>query len=185
MNGPRATPHADVQEILFDEATIARRVREIADAINAVQAGRELTVVGVLTGACAFTADLIRCLDMPLFLDFIAVSSYGQATTTSGVVRLNKDLDIPLEGRDVLVVEDIVDTGLTLQYLRENLLARRPRSLRIAVLLDKASRRQVPVPVDYVGFEIPDVFVVGYGIDYAGRYRNLPYVATLKPEVYR
>ncbi|MBE3589624.1 MAG: hypoxanthine phosphoribosyltransferase [Firmicutes bacterium] len=183
MNRP-PRPHADVDAILFDEAAIARRVEEIAAAVNAAQDGRELTVVGVLTGACAFTADLIRRLDMPMLLDFIAVSSYGQSTTTSGVVRLNKDLDIPLEGRDVLVVEDIVDTGLTLQYLRENLLARRPRSLRIAVLLDKRSRRQVEVPVDYIGFEIPDVFVVGYGIDYAGRYRNLPYVATLKPEVY-
>lgn len=180
MTNPSAGPAVD--RVLFDEATIARRVREIAAEIRRAHAGRELLVVGVLKGASVFVADLLRHLDMSVRLDFIAVSSYGTATETSGVVRLLKDLDEPIADRDVLLVEDIVDTGLTLHYLRELLLGRGPRSLEIATLLDKRSRRQVEVPLDYVGFLIPDVFIVGYGIDFAGRFRNLPYLACLAAE---
>lgn len=177
----RAIP-ASVDRVLFDETTIASRVHAIGEEIRDAHSGQELLVVGVLKGAGVFTADLLRRLDMPVRLDFIAVSSYGQSTETSGVVRLMKDLDEPIAGRDVLLVEDIVDSGLTLHYLRELLLGRAPRSLEIAALLDKRCRRQVEVPLDYVGFPIPDVFVVGYGIDYAGLYRNLPYIGCLGQE---
>lgn len=176
--------HPDVAEVLFDEAAIAAKVGELAGRINRDYAGQEIYLVGILKGAVVFAADLMRRLEVPVRLDFMAVSSYGSASRSSGVVRINKDLDEAVEGRNVLVVEDIVDSGLTLHYLRSNLLARRPASLRLCAFLDKPSRRRVDVTVDYVGFTIPDVFIVGYGLDYAGRYRQLPYVAALKPEVY-
>lgn len=177
--------HPDVQEILYSEEQIAARVRELARAISRDYAGRELHLVGVLKGAVAFTADLMRRLEeVPVRLDFIAVSSYGQRSETSGEVHLLKDLDEEAAGRHLLLVEDIVDSGLTLDYLVTVLRARRPASLRVCAFLDKPARRKVAVSLDYVGFTVPDRFIVGYGLDYAGRYRNLPYVAALKPEVY-
>jgi hypoxanthine phosphoribosyltransferase len=179
------TVHPDVERVLLTAEQIAERVAALGRQIGEDCAGREIHVVGILKGAVIFTADLARRLAVPATFDYMAISSYGQSTRTSGVVRLVKDLDEPIFGRDVLVVEDIVDTGLTLAYLRENLLSRGPATLRIAALLDKAERRLTPVPLDYVGFSIPDEFVVGYGLDYAGRYRQLPYVGVLRPEIYR
>jgi hypoxanthine phosphoribosyltransferase len=160
-------------KVLLSHDTIQARVREMGRQIAADYAGHELHVVGVLKGACAFMTDLLRAIEIPLTLDYIAVSSYGAATKSSGEVRLVKDLDQGLEGRDLLVVEDIVDTGLTLNYLMNVLRARGPRSLKIAALLSKPSRRLVEIPVDYVGFTIDDHFVVGYGLDYNEKYRNL------------
>jgi len=160
-------------KVLLSHDVIQARIREMGRQIAADYAGHELHVVGVLKGACAFMTDLSRAIDIPLTLDYIAVSSYGAATKSSGEVRLVKDLDQGLEGRDLLVVEDIVDTGLTLNYLMNVLRARGPRSLKIAALLSKPSRRLVEIPVDYVGFTIDDHFVVGYGLDYNEKYRNL------------
>lgn len=174
----------DVAEVLFAEDVIRQRVRELATAISADYGDREIYLVGILKGAAVFVADLIRFLDMPLRLDFMAVSSYGSSSRSSGAVRILKDLDEPIQGRHVLIVEDIVDTGLTLHYLYENLAARQPACLRICALLDKPSRRRVEVKVDYTGFVVPDRFIVGYGLDYAGRYRNFPFIGALKPEVY-
>ncbi|HEU0250599.1 MAG TPA: hypoxanthine phosphoribosyltransferase [Solirubrobacteraceae bacterium] len=156
------------------------RVRELAAAISRDYVGRRLLLVCVLKGAVLFLADLMRHIDIPVEVDFMAVASYGSATDSSGVVRILKDLDTPLEGRDVLIVEDIVDSGLTLQYLLRNLGSRDPASLEVCALLTKPSRRKVDLPVRYVGFEIPDQFVVGYGLDHAERYRNLSYVAALR-----
>lgn len=160
-------------KVLLSHDAIQARVREMGRQIAADYAGHELHVVGVLKGACTFMTDLCRVIDLPLTLDYIAVSSYGAATKSSGEVRLVKDLDQGLEGRDLLVVEDIVDTGLTLNYLMNVLKARGPRSLKIAALLSKPSRRLVEIPVDYVGFTIEDHFVVGYGLDYNEKYRNV------------
>lgn len=174
-------PALGVDAVLLTQEQIAGRVRELAATIDADYVGREIYLVGILKGAAVFTADLMRCLATPVQLDFMAVSSYGSASETSGVVRIIKDLDESIEGRDVLLVEDIVDSGLTLHYLKQNLQARRPASLRICALLDKPSRRRVEVAVDYVGFTVPDLFIVGYGLDFAGRYRQLPYIATLRP----
>lgn len=176
--------HPDVERVLISEAAIGQRVRELGAQISADYEGRELALICVLRGAALFTADLLRALTVPARLDFMAISSYGSGTTSSGVVRIAKDLDDSIEGRDVLVVEDIVDTGLTLQYLLGNLETRAPASIRVCALLEKAARRQVQVQADYIGFSIEDLFVIGYGLDYAQRYRELPYVATLKPEVY-
>jgi hypoxanthine phosphoribosyltransferase len=167
-------------KVLLSRGDIQARVAEMGREIARDYAGREPHLVGVLKGACTFMTDLSRQIDLPLTLDYIAVSSYGAATKTSGEVKLVKDLDQGLEGRDLLVVEDIVDTGLTLTYLKRTLEARHPRSLRVCVLVDKIERRRVDVAVDYVGFAIPNVFVVGYGFDYEGLYRNLPYVAALE-----
>lgn len=153
---------------------------ELARAIEADYQGKDLLLVGVLKGAVIFLADLMRHLSLPLAVDFMAVASYGAATKSSGVVRILKDLDTPLNARHVLLVEDIVDTGLTLRYLLDVLKARSPASLKTCVLLDKRERRQVEVPVDYCGFVIPDVFVVGYGLDYAENYRQLPYIAVFR-----
>lgn len=168
-------------EILLTEQMLARRVAELARAIEADYQGKDLLLVGVLKGAVIFLADLMRHLSLPLAVDFMAVASYGAATKSSGVVRILKDLDMPLSARHVLLVEDIVDTGLTLRYLLDVLKTRSPASLRTCVLLDKPDRRQVEVPVDYCGFVIPDVFVVGYGLDYAENYRQLPYIAVFQP----
>ncbi|MBC7346205.1 MAG: hypoxanthine phosphoribosyltransferase [Clostridia bacterium] len=167
-------------EILFTQQELARRVTELARAIEADYQGKDLLLVGVLKGAVIFLADLMRHLSLPLAVDFMAVASYGAATKSSGVVRILKDLDTPLNARHVLLVEDIVDTGLTLRYLLDVLKARSPASLKTCVLLDKRERRQVEVPVDYCGFVIPDVFVVGYGLDYAENYRQLPYIAVFR-----
>jgi hypoxanthine phosphoribosyltransferase len=175
----------DIERILIPEDVLQARVGELAAQISADYAGQELVLVCVLRGALIFAADLLRRLAVPARIDFMAISSYGEETQSSGVVRINKDLDDSIEGRPVLVVEDIIDTGLTLQYLLEILQRRNPASLRVCALLEKPARRAVPVRADYVGFSIPDAFVVGYGLDYAQRYRGLPCIATLKPEVYR
>lgn len=169
-------------KILFTPDALATRVAELARAIEGDYREKELLLIGILKGAVIFLADLIRHLSLPVEVDFMAVASYGAATKSSGVVRILKDLEVPLAGRHVLVVEDIVDTGLTLRYLLDLLWAREPASVRTCVLLDKRERRLVPVPVDYCGFVIPDVFVVGYGLDYAEKYRQLPYVAVLDGE---
>jgi len=172
-------PPRGVADALLTKDAIAARVRDLGREIARDYAGRTPVLVGVLKGAVVFLADLMRAIDGPVECDFIAVSSYGASTRSSGIVRLTKDLSQSIEGRDVLVIEDIVDTGRTLSYLVRNLETRQPRSLRVCTLLDKPSRREVPVTLDYVGFSVPDAFVVGYGLDYAGVHRNLPYVAVL------
>ena len=176
---------ADVKEVLLDAGALAERVRALGAQIGADYAGREILMVGVLRGAVIFMADLARAIEVPVSLDFMAVSSYGAASKSSGVVRIIKDLDENVEGKHLLIVEDIIDTGLTLKYLLENLKSRRPASVKICTLLNKPSRRQAEVPIDYNGFDIPDYFVVGYGLDFAGKYRNLPYIGVLKPEAYQ
>jgi hypoxanthine phosphoribosyltransferase len=171
---------AAIGEILVPADHLHRRVRELAAQVSEDYAGRELLLIGVLKGAIFFLSDLMRNLTVPCEVDFMAISSYGSATRSSGVVRILKDLDAAIEGRDVLIVEDIVDSGLTLKYLLRNLAGRRPRSLEVCALLVKPERREVDLQARYIGFEIPDRFVVGYGLDYAERYRNLPYVAVLE-----
>lgn len=174
----------EVQRILLRREAIAHRVRELgADISRDRDMDRPLLAVTILKGAAIFAADLVREIQGPLEMDFMAVSSYGSAAKSSGAVRIIKDLDDTAAGRDVLLIEDIVDTGLTLRYLRDYLLSQGARSLKVCVLLDKVDRRQVEVPVDYVGFRIPDAFVVGYGLDYAGRHRNVPDVVALRQEV--
>jgi hypoxanthine phosphoribosyltransferase len=168
-----------IQRILIPAEDLSARVAELGAEIRADYDGRTPILVGVLKGAVVFLADLMRAIDGPCECDFIAVSSYGASTRSSGIVEMTKDLSVPIEGRDVLIVEDIVDTGRTLTYLLRNLETRQPRTLRVCALLDKISRREVPVVLDYVGFTIPDEFVVGYGLDFAGLFRNLPYVAVL------
>ena len=171
----------DIERVLIDEETIQNRVRQLASQISADYAGIErLVVVGILKGAFIFLADLTRYLTVPHLVDFMALSSYGDEMTSSGLVRIQLDLRHPIRGEHVLIVEDIVDTGLTLRYLRETLEARHPASLRACVLLDKAERRRTSVEVEYLGFHIPDVWVVGYGLDYAERHRTLPYIGVLK-----
>ena len=168
-----------IGDVLVPADDLARRVRELAEEISRDYAGRDLVLIGVLKGAIFFLADLMRALEVPVEVDFMAVASYGSATRSSGVVRILKDLDAVIEGRDVLIVEDIVDSGLTLQYLLRNLAGRSPRSLEVCALLVKPSRREVDLDTRYVGFEIPDRFAIGYGLDHDERYRNLPYVAAL------
>ena len=168
-----------IGEILVPEEQLAARVRELAAEISRDYAERDLVLVGVLKGAVFFLSDLMRFIDIPVEVDFMAVASYGSATDSSGVVRILKDLDAAIEGRDVLIVEDIVDSGLTLQYLMRNLGSRNPRSLEVCALLTKPERRKVDLPTRYVGFEIPNRYVVGYGLDHEERHRNLPYVAAL------
>jgi hypoxanthine phosphoribosyltransferase len=172
-----------VGEVLVPADDLQRRVRELAAAISRDYAGRPLLLVGVLKGAVFFLSDLMRFIDIPVEVDFMAVASYGSATDSSGVVRILKDLDVAIEGRDVLIVEDIVDSGLTLQYLLRNLGSRNPATLEVCALLTKPDRRKVDLPTRYVGFEIPDRFVIGYGLDYAERHRNLPFVAVLERQV--
>jgi len=171
-----------IGDILVQPDALRRRVEELGAQITADYVGRDLLLVGVLKGAIFFLADVMRHIEVPCDLDFMAVSSYGSATDSSGVVRILKDLDAPLEGRDVLIVEDIVDSGLTLQYLLRNLGARNPASLEVCALLTKPTRRKVELDARYVGFEIPDRFVIGYGLDFDEKYRNLPYVATMTDE---
>jgi len=174
---------SEVGEVLVGAEDLRRRVAELAQEISRdyrSQPPRSLLLVGVLKGAMFFLSDLMRLIDIPVEVDFMAVASYGSATDSSGVVRILKDLDIPIEGRDVLIVEDIVDSGLTLQYLLRNLGSRNPRTLEVCALLTKPERRKVDLPTRYVGFEIPDRFVIGYGLDYAERHRNLPFVAVLE-----
>ena len=172
-----------VGEVLIDEQTLAARVAELGVEVSADYEGRDLLLIGVLKGAVFFMADLMRHLTVPCEVDFMAISSYGDSTDSSGIVRILKDLDINIEGRDVLVVEDIIDSGLTLSYLMRNLESREPASLEVCALMTKPARREIDVPVRYIGFEIADRFVVGYGLDLAERYRNLPYVAVLSDEL--
>ena len=176
----------DVAEVLLTEEQIRLRVAEMGAQISRDYAGKELMLVCILKGANIFLADLVRQITIPLSYDFVAVSSYGADTKSSGVVRILKDLDESVESKHILVVEDIVDTGLTLRlsYLLENLRSRRAASVKICTLLDKPSRRRLEVPVDYFGFKVEDQFVIGYGLDYGGMYRNLPYIGVLKPEIY-
>src|SRR5256886_5050914 len=170
-----------VGEILIDEETLGARIAQLGAEVSADYQGRDLLLIGVLKGAVFFMADLMRNLSIQCEVDFMAISSYGASTDSSGVVRILKDLDINIESRDVLVVEDIIDSGLTLSYLVRNLESREPASLEICALLTKPARREIDVPVRYTGFEIPNEFVIGYGLDFGERYRNLPYVAVLDP----
>ena len=172
-----------VEQILIEEDALHARIAELGEEISADYAGRDLLLIGVLKGAVFFMADLMRRLVVPCEIDFMAISSYGASTDSSGVVRILKDLDINIEGRHVLVVEDIIDSGLTLQYLIRNLEAREPASLEVCALLTKPERRRVDLPIRYVGFEIPNQFVIGYGLDFAERYRNLPYVGVLHADL--
>jgi hypoxanthine phosphoribosyltransferase len=171
-----------IGEILVQPDELKERVRALGRQVTADYKGRDLVLIGVLKGAVFFLADVMRSIDIPCEVDFMAVASYGSATDSSGVVRILKDLDTSIQGRDVLIVEDIVDSGLTLQYLMRNLGARSPASLEVCALLTKPDRRKVDVPIRYVGFEIPDRFAIGYGLDHAERYRNLPFVAALREE---
>jgi hypoxanthine phosphoribosyltransferase len=173
-------PDPHVGEILVQRDELEHRVRELAEEVSRDYADRELLLVGVLKGAVFFLSDLMRHLDVDCEVDFMAVSSYGSSTDSSGVVRILKDLDISIEGRHVLIVEDIVDSGLTLSYLLRTLRARNPASLEVCALLTKPERRKVELPIRYVGFEIPNRFAIGYGLDHAERYRNLPFVAVLE-----
>jgi hypoxanthine phosphoribosyltransferase len=169
-----------IGEVLVSSEDLTRRVTELGEEISRDYEGRDLVMVGVLKGAVVFIADLLRHLTVPCEVDFMAVSSYGSSTDSSGVVRILKDLEASIEGRDVLIVEDIIDSGLTLQYLMRNLKARNPRSLEVCALLTKPERRRVDLPTRYVGFEIPNRFAIGYGLDHAQKYRNLDYVAVLE-----
>ena len=173
-----------VKEVLLSEEEIETRVKELGKEITKDYEGKNLLVVGILKGAVIFMAELCKHIDLPIMIDFMAVSSYGSSTESTGEVKIIKDLDFSVEGKDVLIVEDIIDTGLTLSYLSEILKKRGANSVRIATLLDKPDRRNIEVKVDYLGFSIPDEFVVGYGLDYAELYRNLPYIAAIKEEVY-
>ena len=177
-------PADDIAEVLIDAASISTRVAELGGSIADDYATRDLVLVSILKGALPFLADLMRAIPIHCSLDFLEVSSYGAGTTSSGVVRILKDLARPIEGRDVLVIEYILDTGHTLNYVLEHLRGQHPASLHLCSLLDKPARRVVPIEIDYRGFEIGDKFVVGYGLDYAERYRNLPFIGVLKPEVY-
>ena len=174
----------DLARVLFTPEQIKSRVKELGQQISRDFAGEEVVLVGILRGAVIFFADLAREISLPVRMDFMAISSYGSATKTSGVVRILKDLDKDITGRNVIIVEDIVDSGMSLAFLKENLISRGAKALRVCVLLDKPERRRCPIDVDYRGFEVPDEFVVGYGMDYAERYRELPLIGVLKPQVY-
>jgi hypoxanthine phosphoribosyltransferase len=177
-------PEDDLESILLTGEVIQARVRELGDQITRDYEGHSLVLICVLKGAAPFFVDLVRSIDLPVHVDFIAISSYGASTKSSGVVRFLKDLDSPIQDKHVLIVEDIVDTGLTLRYILDNLTTRQPASIKICGLLLKDRERSEDVAVDYVGFRIPDKFVVGYGLDFAERYRNLSYIGVLKPSVY-
>ena len=174
----------DIEQVLFTEEALKARVAELAAQINRDYAGREPMFISVLRGSFIFMADLVRAVTLPCKLDFMAVSSYGDGTTTTGAVKINKDLSRDIAGRDVIIVEDILDSGVTLSYLKNYLAGRKPASISIVTLLDKPSRRRADIKADYSGFEVEDAFVVGYGLDYAEKYRNLPYIGILKPEIY-
>jgi len=176
--------HPDISHVILTEDEVRNRVAELGAAISRDYGDEPVLLIAVLRGAAIFVADLSRTISSPVELDFMAVSSYGSSTKSSGVVRILKDLDETIEGRNVLVCEDILDTGLTLKYLLKNLASRKPRSLEVVALLSKEGKQRVPISCKYVGFDVPDEFVVGYGLDYAERYRNLPYVGVLKPEIY-
>ncbi len=175
----------ELEKILVDEDSLQLKIRELGKAITKDYEGKDLLVVCVLKGAVMFVSDLIKRIDLPLEIDFMAVSSYGDSTVSSGVVKIIKDLDKQICGKHILIVEDIIDSGLTLSYLIENLKSRNPESVNICTLLDKPENRKAHIEIDYTGFVIPDEFVVGYGLDYAEKYRNLPYIGILKREIYQ
>lgn len=175
----------DIDQVLIDEETLQAKIAELGALLNQTYAGQEIMLIGVLKGAIMFMVDLVRHLTIPVTIDFMAISSYGASTESSGVVRILKDLDLSIEGKHVLIVEDIVDSGLTLSYLADYLRKRNPASLQICALLNKPERRTSDVKIDYLGFDIPDKFVVGYGLDFAELYRNLPFIGVLKPEKYK
>jgi hypoxanthine phosphoribosyltransferase len=181
---PRSVLDDNISKILVDEETIRERVLALGEAISQAYEGQDLVLVSVLKGSIIFMADLVRAITVPHEIDFMATSSYGAATHSSGVVRILKDLNVSIQGRNILVVEDIIDSGHTLHYLLRLLRERQPASLRIVTLLDKPDRREVPIDVEWVGFSIPNEFVVGYGLDFNELYRNLPYIGVLKPSVY-
>lgn len=174
----------DIQEILYDAEQIQDKIKELGEALSRDFEGRNPLVICVLKGAFIFMADLVKNITIPLEIDFMAISSYGQSTKSSGVVKIIKDLDVSVEGRDVLIVEDIIDSGLTLSYLIDVLERRNSKSVTVVTLFDKPNRRTVDLEADYTGFSLPDEFVVGYGLDFAEKYRNLPFIGVLKPEVY-
>ena len=173
-----------IQQVLISEAELHRRIQALGKAITADYQGKDLTFVAVIRGAMMFSADLARAVDLPLTIDCIALSSYGDSYVSTGRVRIFKDLSESIAGKHVLIVQDIVDTGITLQYLWNHLMARHPADLHVCALLDKRARRQVELPIKYTGFDVPDAFVVGYGLDYQQRYRNLPFIGILHPEVF-
>ncbi len=175
----------DIREILISEEALKAKIAELGAKITEDYKGKELLLVCVLKGAVIFVSDLMRHIDLPLDIDFMAISSYGSETKSSGVVRILKDLNTGIEGKHVLIVEDIIDSGLTLSYLVDNLRSRGPESVEICTILDKPERRSIDLDIKYTGFQVPDEFVVGYGLDYAEKYRNLPYIAVLKEEVYQ
>lgn len=174
----------DIEEILLDRETIDKRVQELGAQLTQDYAGKEVVMIGILKGAIVFYADLARAMDVYMKMDFMGISSYGDAQKTSGIVRITKDIDSSITGKHVIIAEDIMDSGLTLSHLIRLLHERKPKSIRVCCLLDKPSRRECNLTPDYCGFTIPNKFVVGYGLDYQGQYRNLPYVGVLKPEVY-
>ncbi|MGL4344844.1 MAG: hypoxanthine phosphoribosyltransferase [Cellulosilyticaceae bacterium] len=174
----------DIEKVLFSEAQLSERIAELGAEITADFKGENLLVLGILKGSNIFMADLVRQINMPMKLDFMMVSSYGNASESTGVVKIIKDVEYAIEDQHVLIIEDIIDSGLTLKYLKKLLETRNPKSVKICTLLDKPSRRKEQVEVNYIGYEVPDEFIVGYGIDYAEHYRNLPYVGILKREVY-
>lgn len=173
-----------VKSVLISREEIDKRVKELGEEITRDYKDKDILVVGILKGAVIFMSELVQRIDKPVTMDFMAVSSYGKSSVSTGEVRIIKDLDNSVEGKDILIVEDIIDTGYTLQYLTDNLTKRGAKSVKICTFLDKIDRREVDIPVDYIGFEVPDEFIVGYGLDYAEMGRNLPYVAALKEEVY-
>lgn len=174
----------DIKEVLISEEDILKRVKELGAEITNDYKDKDLIVVGILKGAVVFMSELCKRIDLPMNMDFMSVSSYGKSSRSTGEVKIIKDLDASVEGKDILIVEDIIDTGLTLSYLTDNLRKRGANSVKIVTLLDKPNRKNLEVKVDYLGFEVPKEFIVGYGLDYAEVYRNLPYVASLKEEVY-
>lgn len=174
----------DIKEVMLTKEVIQNKVKELGAQISKDYKGKDLILIGVLKGSVLFMADLLKEITIPCSMDFMAVSSYGNSTESSGVVRILKDLDFQIKGKEVLIVEDIIDSGVTLRYLMEYLKGRKPNSINIACLLNKPERRKVDMEVSYLGFDIPDYFVVGYGLDYAEKYRNLPYIGILKEEIY-
>ena len=176
--------HKDIAEILYTEETLQTAVQKLGRQISEDYKDKNLFMVSVLKGSLVFMADLMRNVDLPCEIEFMAVSSYGKGTTSSGAVQINKDLNCDIAGRDIIIVEDILDSGVTLNYLKGYLMNRNPASIKIVTLFDKPARRKAPIYSDYFGFEVPDAFIVGYGLDYAEKYRNLPYIGVLKPEIY-
>lgn len=176
---------ADIKEVMYTEEQLRDKIKEMGTKISEDYKGKELLLIGILKGSVMFMADLMKEIDIACSMDFMAVSSYGASTESSGVVKIIKDLDFPIEGKDVLIVEDIIDSGITLSYLQDYLKSKGPNSLEIAALLSKPARRKAQIDAKYIGFDVPDFFLVGYGLDYAEKYRNLPYIGILKEEVYK